>query len=100
MFTDINVSEDLNEKFTTFCRSENHQLGIDLSILVLQAGAWPVSQSNLPSFSLPQELEKSVRAVSKHDLHITNLILSLYTNEYPLKSSSKRSTARATTAAN
>jgi len=62
MFTDINVSEDLNEKFTTFCRSENHQLGIDLSILVLQAGAWPVSQSNLPSFSLPLELEKSVRA--------------------------------------
>ena len=63
MFTDINVSEDLNEKFATFCRNETTQLGIDFSILVLQAGAWPISQTNLPSFSLPQELEKSVRAV-------------------------------------
>lgn len=70
MFTDINVSEDLNEKFVTFCRDENHQLGIDFSILVLQAGAWPISQTNLPSFSLPQELEKSVRAVRfKHNFY-------------------------------
>lgn len=63
MFTDINVSEDLNEKFTNYCRDENNILGIDFSILILQAGAWPISQTNLPTFSLPQELEKSVRAV-------------------------------------
>ncbi len=63
MFTDINVSEDLNDKFTTHSREKNSQLGIDFSILVLQAGAWPISQSNLPTFSLPQELEKSVKAV-------------------------------------
>ena len=63
MFTDMNVSEDLNEKFTTSCREENNQLGIDFSILILQAGAWPITQSNLPTFSLPQELEKSVRIV-------------------------------------
>lgn len=64
MFTDMNVSEDLNEKFHTSCREENNQLGIDFSILILQAGAWPITQSNLPTFSLPQELEKSVRIVS------------------------------------
>ena len=68
MFTDMNVSEDLNEKFNTSCREENNQLGLDFSILILQAGAWPITQSNLPSFSLPQELEKSVRIVSKHSI--------------------------------
>lgn len=61
MFTDMNVSEDLNEKFSTSCREENNQLGVEFSILILQAGAWPIAQSNLPTFSLPQELEKSVR---------------------------------------
>ena len=63
MFTDMNVSEDLNEKFNASCREDNNQLGIDFSILILQAGAWPITQSNLPTFSLPQELEKSVRIV-------------------------------------
>jgi cullin 2 len=61
MFTDMNVSEDLNEKFSASCREENNQLGVEFSILILQAGAWPIAQSNLPTFSLPQELEKSVR---------------------------------------
>lgn len=63
MFTDMNVSDDLNEKFNTSCKEENNQVGIDFSILVLQAGAWPISQTNLVTFSLPQELEKSVRIV-------------------------------------
>jgi cullin 2 len=63
MFTDISVSEDLNEKFSNFCKEENanNQLGVDFYILILQAGAWPIPQTNLPTFSLPQELEKSVR---------------------------------------
>ena len=65
MFTDITVSEDLNEKFSNFCNQESNQVGIDFSIIVLQAGAWPISHTNLPSFSLPQELEKSVRIVIK-----------------------------------
>jgi len=57
----MNVSEDLNEKFSVYCKEENNQLGIDFSIVILQAGSWPISQTNLPPFSLPQELEKSVR---------------------------------------
>ena len=61
MFTDINLSQDLNEKFSNSCRDQNQNLDVDFSILILQAGAWPISQSNLPSFSLPQELEKSVK---------------------------------------
>lgn len=66
MFTDISLSQDLNEKFNQHLIQEDTQskLGIDFSILILQAGAWPISQTNLPAFSLPQELEKSVRAVN------------------------------------
>jgi hypothetical protein len=64
MFNDMNVSEDLKEKFNNYCKEENNQLGIDFSILILQAGSWPISQTNMPSFSLPQELEKSVRIVT------------------------------------
>lgn len=30
-------------------------------VLSFQAGAWPIGQSNLPTFAIPQELEKSVR---------------------------------------
>lgn len=60
----MSVSEDLNEKFINSCRDEGNSLGIDFSILILQAGAWPIPQTNLTSFSLPQELEKSVRVVS------------------------------------
>jgi cullin 2 len=65
MFTDINVSEDLNEKFSKFCNDEPDPIGVDFSILILQAGAWPISNNNLPTFSLPQELEKSIRIVKK-----------------------------------
>ena len=32
-------------------------------VFVLQAGAWPIGQSNLPSFAIPQQLETSVRRV-------------------------------------
>ncbi|XP_067649383.1 cullin-2-like [Haliotis asinina] len=62
MFTDMSISSDLNNKFSDFTKEDSSRdLGVNFSILVLQAGAWPIAQSNLPSFALPQELEKSVR---------------------------------------
>ena len=36
MFTDMNVSQDLNEKFSEYCKDINIQLGIDFTILILQ----------------------------------------------------------------
>lgn len=60
MFTDMTVSAGLNENFNSFLRGQNFDLGLNFSILVLQAGAWPIGQSNLPTFAIPQELEKSV----------------------------------------
>lgn len=62
MFTDMNVSEGLREKFNDFTKeSAENTLDTDFSILVLSAGSWPISHANLINFSLPQELEKSVR---------------------------------------
>ncbi|ELT99573.1 hypothetical protein CAPTEDRAFT_175514 [Capitella teleta] len=61
MFTDMSISSDLNSKFSDFCKEDSTDLGINFSILVLQAGAWPIGQNNLPTFAIPQELEKSVR---------------------------------------
>lgn len=61
MFTDMSVSGDLNEKFATSLRNDNIDLGINFSIAVLQAGAWPLGQSAVSPFAIPQELEKSVQ---------------------------------------
>nr|XP_023030430.1 cullin-2 [Leptinotarsa decemlineata] len=61
MFTDMSVSTDLNNKFGSILKQDNIDLGINFSIYVLQAGAWPLGQAIVTSFSLPQQLEKSVQ---------------------------------------
>lgn len=61
MFTDISVSADLNNKFNAFLKKDNIDLGVSFSIHVLQAGAWPLGQTAVTSFNLPQQLEKSVQ---------------------------------------
>ena len=65
MFTDIKVSEDLNGNFSSWSKE---RLGLDalgagmsFSILVLQAGAWPLAQTPTGStFAIPHPLEKAV----------------------------------------
>uniref|UniRef100_A0A4W3HMC9 Cullin 2 n=1 Tax=Callorhinchus milii TaxID=7868 RepID=A0A4W3HMC9_CALMI len=62
MYTDMNVSADLNNKFSsTFLRQQDTviDLGISFQIYVLQAGAWPLTQAPSSTFAIPQELEKS-----------------------------------------
>lgn len=44
MFTDINVSNDLNSKFSDWLKQNNETVGINVSIKVLQQGAWPLSK--------------------------------------------------------
>ncbi|GAB6030467.1 Cullin-2 [Chamberlinius hualienensis] len=60
MYTDMSVSTDLNNRFTEYLQNESVDLKIHFSIYVLQACAWPLGQSNLTPFAIPQELEKSV----------------------------------------
>ncbi|XP_011191438.1 cullin-2 [Zeugodacus cucurbitae] len=62
MFTDISLSGDLNNKFNNHLKQENIDLGINLSIKVLQAGAWPLGPTQVViPFAVPQEFEKSIR---------------------------------------
>ncbi|XP_063964684.1 cullin-2-like [Lytechinus pictus] len=61
MFTDMGVSDDLNNKFARFCQEKETDLGINFSIYVLTTGSWPLGQSALTPFAMSQELEKSVR---------------------------------------
>ncbi|XP_072383725.1 cullin-2 [Diabrotica undecimpunctata] len=61
MFTDMSVSSDLNNKFNSILKEDNIDLGINFSIYVLQAGAWPLGQAIVTPFALPQQLEKSVQ---------------------------------------
>ena len=62
MFTDMSVSTDLNNKFSSHLQNKDRiELGLNFSIYVLQAGAWPLGQSCPTDFAVPQELEKSVQ---------------------------------------
>ncbi|PVD30741.1 hypothetical protein C0Q70_10016 [Pomacea canaliculata] len=61
MFTDMSISTDHNCSFQKYLQDKQQELGISFNILVLQAGAWPIGQANIPSFALPWELEHSVR---------------------------------------
>lgn len=64
MFTDMSVSNDLNNKFNTFLKQLNVELGISFNVYVLQAGAWPLGQSNVTPFAVPQQLEQALQRVS------------------------------------
>ncbi|CAG8456136.1 9200_t:CDS:10 [Ambispora leptoticha] len=60
MFTDITVSADINSSFSEYLKAKPLNLGVDFTILVLTAGAWPLTQVSTTDFQLPLELEKSV----------------------------------------
>lgn len=65
MFTDISVSLDLNTKFAASLKETGDEIGINLSIKVLQAGAWPLGPTQVViPFAVPQEFEKSINMVS------------------------------------
>lgn len=66
MFTDISVSSDLNQKFNHFLKQQNKEIGINVSIKILQAGAWPLGPTQqTQGFIMPQEFEKPVRLFEK-----------------------------------
>lgn len=63
MFTDMSVSSDLNAKFQTHLKQEDVDLGVNFSVYILQAGAWPLGQAAVTPFIVPHQLEKSVHMV-------------------------------------
>ncbi|CAG8608507.1 6088_t:CDS:10, partial [Dentiscutata heterogama] len=64
MFTDITISAEINSKFSEYTKKNNingkNGSPVDFSILVLTAGAWPLTQSSMTEFQLPTELERNV----------------------------------------
>jgi len=56
MFTDIRVSEGLNEKFHNEFLKPTDKLNVSFSMYVLQTGAWPLGSSIVSSFVIPQQL--------------------------------------------
>lgn len=71
MFTDIKLSDDLNDSFSQWLKSGGEEsssgtaspaatIGIGFNIFVLQAGAWPLGQAAISPFAVPQPLERAV----------------------------------------
>lgn len=62
MFTDMSISSDLNAKFQNYIKDNSFDLGINMYMLVLQTGAWPLGQTQTQcAITVPQELEKSMQ---------------------------------------
>ncbi|CAO1413455.1 unnamed protein product [Diamesa serratosioi] len=61
MYTDISLSADLNNKFNQHLKDQNDELAINLSIKILQAGAWPLGPQMAIPFAVPQEFEQPIR---------------------------------------
>uniref|UniRef100_A0A0R3S5F6 Cullin-2 n=1 Tax=Elaeophora elaphi TaxID=1147741 RepID=A0A0R3S5F6_9BILA len=43
MFTDVGLSNELTDKFISHCAVSNVTLNVQMTVLILQAGAWPLS---------------------------------------------------------
>lgn len=61
MYTDVGISMDLNNKFNQHLKNHDNELNINLSIKILQAGAWPLGPQTAIPFAVPQEFEKPIR---------------------------------------
>lgn len=61
MFTDISLSTDLNNKFNNYLKDHNHELGINVTIKVLQHCAWPLGKPQTAAPFVVQEFEKSIQ---------------------------------------
>lgn len=64
MFTDIRVSEGLNEKFLNEFLKSGDELNVSFSMYVLQTGAWPLGTSPVSSFFIPKQLISCIQYVS------------------------------------
>ncbi|CAG8523652.1 5982_t:CDS:10 [Diversispora eburnea] len=90
MFTDITISSDINDSFAVYMKKTpaNDANGggtpmVDFSILVLTAGAWPLTQASTTEFQLPTELERNVSHFSTfYNGHHTELKLNYLDKRY------------------
>lgn len=74
----MSVSTDLNAKFQMHLKQENADLGVNFSVYVLQAGAWPLGQAAVTPFAVPHQLEKSVQMVHIFQISVFLLIMIIH----------------------
>ncbi|VDN59374.1 unnamed protein product [Dracunculus medinensis] len=69
MFTDMNLSKDVTEKFKAHLLNSHVNVGLDFSVMVLGAGAWPLTASYI--FDLPRQFGRCIDLFSEfyHDQH-------------------------------
>jgi Cullin family len=86
MFTDISVSADLNNKFNTYLKERDIEIGINLSIKILQAGAWPLGPNQVATpFAVPQEFEKSINMVMQNvSIELVSSVYSTLAQEFDI----------------
>lgn len=66
MFTGIGVSKEQMEKFKIHCRQKDIDLGPSFYIYILQNGSWPLSQSAVTTFELPDVIAKAVKPFEEY----------------------------------
>jgi hypothetical protein len=63
MFTDIQTSTEVNERFLEHMRQQDRKLKVDSHVLVLTTGSWPMSgatSAQVGSLKLPQEISDAI----------------------------------------
>lgn len=60
MFTDMSVSNDHNAGFHSHMISNSIKMDMSFTVMILQAGAWPISATQAFPFRIPQELEHAI----------------------------------------
>ncbi|KAI9476498.1 MAG: Cullin [Benjaminiella poitrasii] len=71
MFTDMSLSNELNIKYNSFIKENNMANQVNMSILVLTAGAWPLNQqkedaeSDFNKLQIPRVLENNISSFEK-----------------------------------
>jgi cullin 2 len=73
MFTDMSVSNDHNQGFHDHMTSSSIRMDMSFTVMILQAGAWPISAAQACPFTIPQELEHAITTVSEMLIHCTRI---------------------------
>jgi len=69
MFNDIGASTDLNDKFKEHVNEKRINLGMDVDIIVLTSGSWPIFGPKT-NWILPTQLENTISEFSKFYLNV------------------------------
>lgn len=58
MINDLGMSSDTNQKFKSYLRKNNYNVGFDFSIMILTNGFWPCMIDNDEAVTLPQTMAR------------------------------------------